>query len=41
MCPKMFRNVIKSGNEKSPHYKRLKDMGIDDYTKFFEEDDNE
>lgn len=34
-------NVIKSGNEKSPHYKRLKDMGISDYTKFFEEDDNE
>lgn len=34
-------NVIKSGNEKNPHYKRLKDMGIDDYTKFFEENDNE
>lgn len=34
-------NVIKSGSEKSPHYKKLKDMGIDDYTKFFEENDNE
>lgn len=34
-------NVIKSGNEKSPHYKRLKDMGIDNYSILFEEEDNE
>lgn len=34
-------NVIKGGNEKSPHYKRLKDMGIDNYSVLFEEEDNE
>lgn len=34
-------NVIKSGNKKAPHYKRLKDMGIDNYSSVFtqEEDD--
>lgn len=31
-------NVIKSGNDKCPHYKRLKDMGIDDYAKIFIEE---
>ena len=34
-------NIIKGGNEKSPHYKRLKDMGIDNYSVLFEEEDNE
>ena len=34
-------NVIKSGNDKCPHYKRLKDMGIEDYSKIFAEDANE
>lgn len=31
-------NVIKSGNEKCPHYKRLKDMGVIDYSKIFTEE---
>lgn len=31
-------NVIKSGNEKCPHYKRLKDMGILNYSEIFRED---
>lgn len=31
-------NVIKSGNDKCPHYKRLKDMGVEDYTKIFTEE---
>lgn len=31
-------NVIKSGNDKCPHYKRLKDMGVDDYAKIFIEE---
>lgn len=31
-------NVIKSGNEKCPHYKRLKDMGIMNYSEIFRED---
>ena len=34
-------NIITGGNEKSPHYKRLKDMGIDNYSVLFEEEDNE
>ena len=34
-------NVIKSGNDKCPHYKRLKDMGVEDYSKIFVEDTNE
>ena len=34
-------NVIKSGNDKCPHYKRLKDMGVEDYSKIFVEDANE
>lgn len=28
-------NVIKSGNEKAPHYKKLKDMGVTDYNSIF------
>lgn len=28
-------NVIKSGNEKAPHYKKLKDMGVTDYSSIF------
>lgn len=31
-------NVIKSGNDKCPHYKRLKDMGVEDYSKIFVEE---
>ena len=31
-------NVIKSGNDKCPHYKRLKDMGVEDYAKIFVEE---
>lgn len=31
-------NVIKSGNDKCPHYKRLKDMGVEDYAKIFTEE---
>lgn len=34
-------NAIKSGNDKCPHYKRLKDMGVEDYSKIFVEDANE
>ena len=34
-------NVIKGGNNKCPHYKRLKDMGVEDYSKIFVEDANE
>ena len=35
-------NVIKGGNNKCPHYKRLKDMGITNYSAIFlQEDDNE
>ena len=34
-------NVIKSGNDKCPHYKKLKDMGVEDYSKIFVEDANE
>lgn len=34
-------NAIKSGNDKCPHYKRLKDMGIEDYSKIFVEGANE
>ena len=33
-------NAIKSGNDKCPHYKRLKDMGVEDYSKIFVEDAN-
>lgn len=32
-------NVIKSGNEKCPHYKRLKDMGIENYSEIFAEEE--
>lgn len=32
-------NVIKSGNDKQPHYKRLKDMGIKDYSTLFREEE--
>lgn len=32
-------NVIKSGNDKCPHYKRLKDMGVEDYNRIFREED--
>ena len=28
-------NVIKSGNKKAPHYKKLKDMGVTDYNSIF------
>ena len=31
-------NVIKSGNDKCPHYKRLKDMGITNYSEIFGEE---
>jgi hypothetical protein len=31
-------NVIKSGNEKQPKYKKLKDMGVEDYNIIFEEE---
>lgn len=31
-------NVIKSGNDKCPHYKKLKDMGVEDYSKIFVEE---
>lgn len=31
-------NVIKSGNEKCPHYKRLKDMGVLNYSEIFREE---
>lgn len=31
-------NVIKNGNDKCPHYKKLKDMGIEDCTKIFVEE---
>lgn len=31
-------NYIKSGNEKCPHYKRLKDMGVENYTEIFKEE---
>lgn len=31
-------NVVKSGNDKCPHYKRLKDMEVEDYTKIFVEE---
>lgn len=31
-------NVIKNGNDKCPHYKKLKDMGVEDYTKIFVEE---
>jgi hypothetical protein len=31
-------NVIKSGNEKQPCYKKLKDMGVEDYSKIFAEE---
>lgn len=34
-------NVIKSGNEKCPHYKRLKDMGIPDYSEIFREEEED
>ncbi len=30
-------NVIKGGNKKCPHYKRLKDMGIENYNSIFNE----
>lgn len=32
-------NVLKSGNDKCPKYKKLKDMGIVNYTELFSEDD--
>lgn len=31
-------NVIRGGNDKCPHYKRLKDMGVTDYAKVFTEE---
>jgi hypothetical protein len=31
-------NVIKSGNGKQPKYKKLKDMGVEDYYKIFTEE---
>jgi hypothetical protein len=31
-------NVIRSGNESQPHYKKLKDMGVEDYKGIFEEE---
>ena len=31
-------NVIKSGSDKCPHYKKLKDMGIEDYEEIFLEE---
>lgn len=31
-------NVIKGGNERCPHYKRLKDMGIENYNSIFNEE---
>lgn len=31
-------NVLKSGSKESPHYKKLNEMGIDDYSKLFMED---
>lgn len=34
-------NVIKGGNNKCPHYKRLKDMGVEDYSKIFTRDEDE
>jgi len=34
-------NVIKSGNDKCPHYKRLKDMGVEDYSRIFREEDTD
>lgn len=34
-------NVIKSGNDKCPHYKRLKDMGVEDYNRIFREEDTD
>lgn len=34
-------NVIKSGNIKSPHYKKLKDMGIDNYINVFKEENED
>jgi hypothetical protein len=30
-------NVLKNGNETQPHYKKLKDMGVNDYNEIFEE----
>ena len=35
-CGKSF-NVIKSNCSGSPHYKKLKDMGVTNYTELFEE----
>lgn len=32
-------NVIKGGNEKCPHYKRLKDMGVTNYADIFMEEE--
>jgi len=34
-------NVIKSNNEKCPHYKKLKDMGIKNYNSIFREVEDE
>jgi len=31
-------NVLKSGNKKSPRYKKLKEMGVDDYSMLFKEE---
>lgn len=31
-------NVLKGGNDKQPCYKKLKDMGVTDYSKLFEEE---
>ena len=31
-------NVLKSGNQKSPRYKKLKEMGVDDYSMLFKEE---
>lgn len=31
-------NVLKSGNKKSPRYKKLKEMGVDDYSVLFKEE---
>lgn len=34
-------NVIKSGNDKCPHYKRMKDMGILNYSEIFREEEED
>lgn len=34
-------NVVRSGNDKQPHYKKLKDMGVKNYSIIFTQEEND